>query len=78
MTWDEILILLIMVMGLFAIDMLVAKFNLTAGRIVAVLTFFVLFPLGLVAGIVALICMNGKGKQRKFSVTALFNILPPS
>ena len=36
MTGNEILILLIMVMGLFAIDMLVAKFNLTAGRVVAV------------------------------------------
>lgn len=72
MTWDEILILLIMVMGLFAIDMLVAKFNLKAGRIVAVLTFFILFPLGLIAGVVALICMNSKGKQRKISITALF------
>ena len=70
MTWDEILILLIMVMGLFAIDMLVAKFNLKAGRIVAVLTFFILFPLGLIAGVVALICMNSKGKQRKFSIIA--------
>lgn len=64
MTWDEILILLIMVMCLFAIDMLVAKFNLKAGRIVAVLTFFVLFPLGLVAGIVALVCMNIKAKKK--------------
>ena len=70
MTWDEIFILLIMVMDLVAIDMLVAKFNLTAGRIVAVLTFFILFPLGLIAGVVALICMNSKGKQRKFSIIA--------
>ena len=63
MTWDEILILLIMVMGLFAIDMLVAKFNLKAGRIVAVLTFFVMMPLGLVAGIAALVCMNVRAKK---------------
>ena len=31
MTWDEILILLIMVMGLFAIDMLVANTVVTRG-----------------------------------------------
>ena len=53
MTLNEILILLVMLMGMFAIDMLVAKLNLTVGRIIAVLTFFVLFPLGLVAGVAA-------------------------
>ena len=66
MTWDEIFILIVMVMGLFAIDMLVAKFNLKAGRVVAVLTFFILFPIGLVAGIVALVCMNIRAKKKVY------------
>ncbi len=79
MTWNEILILFVMVMGLFAIDMLVAGFNLKAGRIAAVLTFFVMMPLGLFAGIVALVCMNIRAKkteQRKITFFPIIELIP--
>ncbi|MBQ7097532.1 MAG: leucine-rich repeat domain-containing protein [Clostridia bacterium] len=63
MEWDVILTIIVMGLIFFGIDMLVAKINPTAGRIVSVLTFFVFMPVGLAAGIVALVCISKKAKK---------------
>ena len=60
---DAVLIIIVMGLILFGIDMLAAKINLTLGRIVSVLSFFVMSPVGLAAGIVALVFINKKAEK---------------
>ena len=63
MDLEVILTILVISLIFFGVDMLVAKFSLKWGRIVAVLNF--LSILGFIGGIAALVCMNIRAKKGK-------------